>query len=90
MTTVPLQVNNHNLNFDLDTGTYNTIIDVKDWQRIGSPIIRPSTMKLQSYNGIPLKVKGQCNVNVNYKGNTFNLIMIIVHGTGLLFLVFNG
>jgi predicted aspartyl protease len=82
-TIVPLQVNNHNLNFDLDTGTNHTIINVKDWRNIGSPIIRPSTTKLQSYNSIRLQVKGQCNVRVNYKGKTFNLIMIVVHGTGL-------
>jgi hypothetical protein len=81
-TTVLLHVNGHDCTFELDTGADNTIISVKDWQNMGSPTIRPSPLTLECYSGKPLRVKGQCDVIVHYGSQTFNLTMIVVHGTG--------
>ncbi|CAF1213230.1 unnamed protein product [Didymodactylos carnosus] len=81
-TTLSLRVNGHDCTFELDTGADNTIISVKDCRKIESPTIYPSTLKLEYYSSQPLRVKGQCDVNVDYGSQTFNLTTIVVHGTG--------
>jgi transposase InsO family protein len=78
--TIPLQVNDRQITFELDTGTFNTIINMDDWYKIGSPPIHSSKLKLKCYSGNTLKVKGKCNVKVQYKKQSYNLSMIIVYG----------
>ncbi|CAF4740262.1 unnamed protein product, partial [Rotaria sp. Silwood2] len=51
---------------ELDTGTFNTIISMEDWYKLGSPVIQPSNLKLKCYSGNTLKIKGECNVKVQW------------------------
>ncbi|CAF2790896.1 unnamed protein product [Rotaria sp. Silwood2] len=55
--TVPLKVNDHDIHFEIDTGTFNTIISMDDWYKIGSPTIHPSQLQLKYYSGIRIKIK---------------------------------
>ena len=81
-TTVSLQINGCDFAFELDTGADNTIISLNDWEKLGSPVIHPSKLKLECYSGQPLKVEGECIVEVEYGGQKYNLAMIVVHGDG--------
>ena len=76
-------MNDYELSFEIDTGTFNTIISVHDWNKIGSPKIHPSTFKLRCYSGNDIKVKGECNVSVKYNNHVYNLRMIVVFGSNL-------
>ncbi|CAF3680882.1 unnamed protein product [Rotaria sordida] len=78
--TISLKVNGYDVTFELDTGTFNTIISMEDWYKLGSPTIRPSKLKLKCYSGNILKIKGECNVKVQYENQNYNLSMIIIHG----------
>ncbi|CAF3572494.1 unnamed protein product [Rotaria sp. Silwood1] len=60
--TVSLKINDYDFTFELDTGTFNTIISMEDWYKIGSPIISPSNLQLKCHSGNFLKTKGECNV----------------------------
>ncbi|CAF3487193.1 unnamed protein product, partial [Rotaria socialis] len=78
--TVPLKVNDHDIDFELDTGTFNTIISIYDWYKLGSPTIHPSQLELKCYSGARIKIKGECYVTVQYQNKNFQLLMIIVNG----------
>ncbi|CAF1541629.1 unnamed protein product [Rotaria sp. Silwood1] len=78
--TIPLKVNGYDFTFELDTGTFNTIISMEDWYKLGSPTIHPSKLKLKCYSGNALKIKGECNVKVQYQNQSYNLSMIIIYG----------
>jgi transposase InsO family protein len=79
--TISLHVNSYDFTFELDTGTFNTIIGIQDWKKLGSPPIRSSTLKFKCYSGYSLKVKGECYVQVKYKEKHYNLPMIIIYDT---------
>ncbi|CAF4447255.1 unnamed protein product [Rotaria socialis] len=78
--TVPLKVNDHDIDFQLDTGTFNTIIIINDWYKTGSPTIHPSQLQLKCYSGTRIKIKGECYVTVQYQNKNFQLLMILVNG----------
>ncbi|CAM4801383.1 unnamed protein product, partial [Rotaria magnacalcarata] len=80
--TISLHVNGQDCTFEIDTGAYNTIVSTEIWKRLGSPRIRPSALRMECYSGQLLQIKGECNVNVDYEGHTYNLIMIVVHDAG--------
>ena len=81
-TAIPLRINGHDCSFELDTGALHTIITVNDWNKIGSPIIRASNLRLKSFGGTLLEIKGECTVNVEYQRQTFTLSAIIVNESG--------
>jgi predicted aspartyl protease len=66
----------------LDTGADSTIISVNDWKKLGSPNIHRSDLKLECYSGKPLNVKDECQVKVDHNGQTFHLLMVVVHEVG--------
>ncbi|CAF3726527.1 unnamed protein product [Rotaria sp. Silwood1] len=59
-----LKVNSYDFTFELDTGTFNTIISMEDWYKLGSLTICLSNLKLKCYSGNALKIKGECSVKV--------------------------
>jgi transposase InsO family protein len=75
---VQLHVNGYSHLFQLDTGTWNTIISIKDWYKLGSPTIRPSKWKLQCYSGSIIQIKGEALVTVEYDKQKFQLPVIVV------------
>ena len=68
--------------FDVDTGSDHTIVSTKDWRKLGSPMIRPSSLKLECYSGEALEIQGECVVQVEYHERNFNLTMVIVKLAG--------
>ena len=50
---------------------------MEDWYKIGSPTLHPSNAILKCYSGRTLKIKGECNVKVQYANKTYNLSAII-------------
>ena len=79
---VPLRVNGHVCTFELDTGALHTIISIDDWRRLEAPDIRPSNFQLKSFGGTLLKIKGECDVAVEYAQQKFNLSAIVVDESG--------
>ncbi|CAF4401609.1 unnamed protein product [Rotaria magnacalcarata] len=77
--TVPLKVNGHDIHFELDTGTFNAIISIEDWYKLGSPTIHPSKLQLKCYSRTRIKIKGECYVEVQYQNKHYKLLMIIVN-----------
>jgi transposase InsO family protein len=77
--TVPLHVNGYDHLFQLDTGTWNTIISMNDWYKLGSPAIYSSKWKLQCYSGSIIKTKGECLVTVEYDKQTFQLPVLVAN-----------
>lgn len=79
--TVRLQVNGYDFTFELDTGTYNTIINVHDWNQLAAPAIHSTNTQLRCYSGANLEIKGECHTIVQHANQTYNLPMLIVTGT---------
>ncbi|CAF4984104.1 unnamed protein product, partial [Rotaria socialis] len=69
--------NNHNdysvAKLHNHTGTFNTIISIYDWCKLGSPTIHPSQLELKCYSGTRIKIKGECYVTVQYQNKNFQL-----------------
>ena len=78
---VSLEVNNHKVIFELDTGSGYTIMNNRQWCAIGSPRLNRSNVQLECYNGVLLNVKGECTVMVKHGNENFKLSAIVVHGT---------
>ncbi|CAF1510509.1 unnamed protein product [Adineta ricciae] len=75
---IPLHINGYDHLFQLDTGTWNTIIGINDWRKLGSPSMNSSKWKLQCYNGSILTTRGECLVTVRYDKQTYQLPIIVV------------
>src|SRR5207302_756192 len=80
---VPLNINGYGHLFQLDTGTWNTIISANDWHKFGSPTLHSSKWKLHCYSGSIIKTKGECLVTVEYDKQTFQLPAIVVNDSSL-------
>ncbi|CAF1584820.1 unnamed protein product, partial [Rotaria sordida] len=75
--TIPLKVNRYDFTFELDTGTFNTIISMEDWLKLGLPTIRPSKLELKCYSGNTLKIKDEYTyLQVELDEQTKNLVII--------------
>ena len=77
-----LRIDGHELVFDVDTGSDHTIISTSDWERLGSPILRQSALKLECYSGKPLDIQGECVVTVEYQGKQSKLELVVIRGDG--------
>jgi predicted aspartyl protease len=74
-----LRVNGHHCTFELDTGALHTIISINNWNKLGSPVIRPSKFQLKSFGVTTLRIKGECDVNVEYTEQKFILSAIVAY-----------
>jgi hypothetical protein len=80
--TLLLLINRQDFMFDVDTGANHTIVSLKDWEKLGSPTTRPSSLKLECYSGQPLEVQGEFDVKVENRGQKFNLTMVVIKSAG--------
>ena len=78
-----LLVNDLRLVFDVDTGSEYTIIGYKEWERLGSPSLRRSSLKLECYQGQPLDIQGECEVTVEYNGKRSKHNMVVIKEEGI-------
>ncbi|KAK0132248.1 hypothetical protein N1851_032926 [Merluccius polli] len=77
--TVDLKLEHKHVKFKLDTGAQANVIPYSLQQRIGKKnILRPTDVKLSTYTGDKIHVKGKCNWTVKYKKKTFVLEFIVV------------
>ena len=81
-TMVSLQVNDVPLQFELDTGTLHTIVSHRDWQRLGSPQLRPTTLTLTCYGGQSLVVRGESVVSVRHGQQRHDLSLVVIDNDG--------
>ena len=77
--TVELKLDHKQVKFKLDTGAPANVIPYSLLQRIGKKnILRPTNVKLSTYTGEKIPVKGKCNWSVKYKKKAFTLEFIVV------------
>ncbi|KAL1471412.1 hypothetical protein MTO96_039939 [Rhipicephalus appendiculatus] len=65
----------------VDTGAAVSLISEDLWkQLVNPPPLTPATVKLKTYGGVPLEVKGQAEVPVEYNGLRKILPVVVVPG----------
>ena len=86
----PLKVtviaNNANLEMEVDTGASTSIISEQTynqlWPQDRRPILQPTAVKLRTYSGEQLNIKGVITVEVQYNGQSESLPLIVANGQG--------
>ncbi|VDP34715.1 unnamed protein product [Heligmosomoides polygyrus] len=61
-------VDNHAVNFQVDTASDITVISHKTWSHMGKPRLEPSTLIAQSASGDRIHFSGQRQCNYSFKG----------------------
>ena len=81
---VPVNINGTNISMELDTGATVSVMSERMWKDkfSTSAPLEPSPLKLKTYTGEHLKIKGQASVEVNYNGQNVTLPLQIVKGSG--------
>ncbi|XP_060752196.1 uncharacterized protein LOC132863418 isoform X2 [Tachysurus vachellii] len=76
---VPLVANGTILPFKLDTGARVNLINIRDVKALKEkPLIKKRTVPLKAYNGQPIETKGVCRLKIQVKGQTQNLMFVVV------------
>ncbi|KAL1444211.1 hypothetical protein MTO96_041866 [Rhipicephalus appendiculatus] len=78
---VELMLGRKRVQMQVDTGAAVSLISEDLWkQLVNPPPLTPSTVKLKTYGGAPLEVKGQAEVPVEYNGRRKILPVVVVPG----------
>lgn len=66
---IPLEINGIQLMMELDTGTGVSLVSEKTWaEELGKPELSSIYLPLEGYPNRPLRVLGQCQVDVKVHG----------------------
>ena len=82
---VKLQVNEVDTAMEVDTGAALSVMSYKKYQQLWKghgPSIQPTDIRLTTYTGEKLEVKGNIQVQVQYQGQRKTLPLLIVAGAG--------
>ena len=83
---VTVIVNGTNLEMGVDTGASASIISEQTynqlWPQDQRPKLQPTAVKLRTYSGEQLTVKGVVSVAVQYNGQSESLSLIVANGRG--------
>ena len=80
---VPLWLNDHKLDMEVDTGAAFSVISETTRQQIfPSETLHPSDLVLKTYTNEPMKVKGTLNMRVKYGDQKEKLVLVVVEGNG--------
>ena len=83
---VTVQLNNHNLEMEIDTGASLSIISDETYQSFWTsqpkPELQPTTVKLHTYTQGSITVLGSITVDVAYKGQSKTLTLLVVAEQG--------
>ena len=81
---VPVSINGTDILMELDTGATVSVMSEQMWKDkfSTSAPLEPSPLKLKTYTGEHLKIKGQASVEANYNGQNVTLSLQIVEGSG--------
>lgn len=78
-----ITVNNHNISMEVDTGASLSIISEETYtSHFGNCELLPSEVKLRTYSGEMLPVRGSLEVHVKYSSQEAVLPLIVVAGNG--------
>ena len=81
--TLNLEVNGHNLEFQVDTGASLSLINKHTYENLlGGNELEENHTTLQTYTGEKIKVLGEQNVTVKYSDQEHVLPLIVVEGKG--------
>ena len=81
--TVQVQVDSCLVSMEVDTGASHTLMSEIFFQQLwpGRSLL-PSPIRLQSYSKQPIVVRGCCNVNTQYQGQTGVMPLLLVESDG--------
>jgi len=84
---VTVSINNASLEMEVDTGASVSIISEETYNRLWTPEDAPpplqeSCVKLRTYSGEQIGVKGSTTVTVKYKEQTEQLPLVVTNGSG--------
>ena len=82
---VQLRVNEVDMTMEVDTGAALSVMSSKKYQQLWKghgPSIQPTDIRLTTYTGEKLEVKGNIQVQVQYQGQKKTLPLLIVAGAG--------
>ena len=80
---IPVAINGHDISMELDTGTTVPVISE---ETCNSSPLENSQLKLKTYTGEHLKIKGQALVDVCFDGQNVKLPLQVTEGNGPPFL----
>ena len=68
------------VSFKLDTGAQVNVLPLKLYRKLGLPaiLLKPTSIRLTSYSGNPLKVEGKVSLQGQYKETTKTLDLYVV------------
>lgn len=72
-----IRVNGREMRLEFDTGAAATVFSEEDWIRMGKPPLSVTSLPLKDFSGNRLKLKGETIVEVEYKGKSAKLPLIV-------------
>ena len=78
---VVVKLNGHRITLQLDTGSPVTMLTERTWDVIGRPTLQRCTMKLVSFTGHRVKLKGRGTIDVGYDQSSLRLDVLVASGT---------
>lgn len=83
---VQVQVDNHDLTMEIDTGASVSIISEeayhKTWPAADAPILQKTSVKLRMYTGTQIVVLGVIKVKLHYQSQRVDVPLLVVRGKG--------
>ena len=61
---VEFLVDGHRLEMEVDTGAGYSLISESEWKRFGKPKLKPTNLKLTTYTGEPVELRGEYDAKV--------------------------
>lgn len=80
-----IKILNKSVEFQLDSGSDLTIINLETWKRLGKPTMIKSSKIARSVTGEKIKFKGELIANTTFNGKTLKLKLFILKNTNNLF-----
>ena len=84
---VALRLNNVDVSMEVDTGAALSVISKQTYRELWpnlelAPTLKPSTVKLKTYTGETIGVKGTIDVHVTYLEQESQLNLLVIPGSG--------
>ena len=80
--TVEVSINGEQVHMEVDTGAAVSLVSEVCKQLWPSLALQQTPVKLKTYSGAPLEVKGRAQVEVRYQGQEASLPLLVVAGEG--------